>query len=56
MKAKLARIPNMHSDGTTDDCVVQVLAEAKGGSARTLVRCLFTRETAHVHPVAVRSL
>jgi hypothetical protein len=56
MAIKLARVPNVHQDHTTDDCIVRVVAEARGGSARTLVRCMFTGEHHHVHPSSVRAL
>lgn len=45
--------------GEIDDfggCMVEVVARAAGGSARHLVRCLYTGDTAHVHPVSVRPL
>lgn len=37
-----------------DECIVLVMATAVGGTARTLVRCLFTNTVAHVHPSSVR--
>ena len=45
----------LHGEGSynTDECIVEVIATARGGSARTLVRCLFDRTTHHVHPCAV---
>ena len=43
-------------EGLTDDCMVEVIARPHGGTARAVVRCLFTREVAHVHPVSVRPL
>lgn len=44
----------VHPEETTDRCIVEVIAQATGGSARSLVRCLFTRRTAHVPAAAVR--
>lgn len=51
---KLAHVSNQHRDSSTDDCFVQVVAEAKGGSARTLVRCIYGATFHHVHPSSVR--
>lgn len=42
--------------GAADDCMVEVVARATGGSARDLVRCLYTRDAAHVHPSSVRPM
>lgn len=55
--AILGRVPThtLHGEGKYDDdeCMVEVIAQAVSGSARTVVRCLYTREVFRVHPSAV---
>jgi hypothetical protein len=39
-----------------DDCMVEVVARPHGGSARAVVRCLYTHTTGHVPAQAIRPI